>query len=326
MSHDARWSAVLRREPAPGFVYAVATTGVYCRAGCPSRRPLRRHVTFFATAAEARRAGFRACRRCGEDRVAALGRWLLAHPEEGTSLADLARRTGLSAGHLQRAFTRATGVSPRAFVRACRLARFRRALREGGLLDALARAGFGSTSRGHGVLGMSPGAYRAGAKGVEIRWTAAPSPLGRLQVASTSAGVCAVSLGGRVGDLAREFPGARLRRDDGGLRAALAALLKHLDGRLPRLDLPIDVRATAFQAQVWERLRRIPYGRTRTYAQLARAMGRPRSARAVARAVASNPLALVVPCHRVVRSDGASGGYRWGAARKAALLRRERGR
>lgn len=324
-TENARWQAVLRRQPAPGFVYAVATTGVYCRPGCPSRRPRRRNVRFFDSADSARRAGYRACLRCGRDRMAGLGRWLLAHPEEGTSLAALARRVGLSAAHLQRAFTRATGVSPRAFVRACRLSRFRRALKEGRVLDALARAGFGSTSRGHGVLGMSPGAYRAGAEGVEIRWTAAASPLGRLQVAATARGLCSVSLGGRVADLAREFPKARLRRDDGRLRAALAALLRHLDGRQPRLDLPTDVRATAFQARVWEALRGIPYGRTRTYAQVARALGRPRSARAVARAVASNPLALVVPCHRVVRADGAAGGYRWGVARKADLLRRERG-
>jgi AraC family transcriptional regulator of adaptative response/methylated-DNA-[protein]-cysteine methyltransferase len=222
-----------------------------------------------------------------------------------------------------RVFTRATGVSPRAFAQACRLARFRDGLRKGRVLDALADAGFGSTSRAHGALGMTPGAYRRRGAGEEIRYATARTPLGPLLVASTSRGLCAVSLGGTPADLAREFPRARIRKDAGGLRAAVAALLKHLDGRLPRLELPTDARATAFQARVWEELRRIPYGRTATYAQIAQAVGAPRATRAVARAIASNRLALVVPCHRVVRSDGELGGYRWGTSRKRRLLERE---
>ena len=322
MNDDLRWKALLRRDP--GHLYAVTTTGIYCRTGCASRRPRRRHVRWLATAAEALLAGYRACKRCGpDDRMARLAQEMAAHPEEAASLDVLARRAGLSPAHLQRAFTRATGVSPRAFLKACRLARFRSGLRRGKLLDALSDAGFASTSRAHGALGMSPGAYRREGRGEEIRYATSPSPLGRLLVAATDRGLCAVSLGGSVASLRKEFPRARLQRDVGGLRASLALLLRHLKGRAPRLDLPMDVRATAFQARVWDALRRIPWGRTRSYGELARSLGMPKAARAVARAVASNRLALLIPCHRVVRSDGVAGGYRWGAARKRRLLVQE---
>lgn len=322
---SARWSAVLRRAPGD-FVYGVSTTGVFCRPDCGSRRPLRRNVRFFDSPASARREGYRACKRCGPNgRVAELCAYL-ERAEERVTLPDLARRAGLSPAHLQRVFTRATGVSPRAYARACRLARFRTGLRRGGVLDALSDAGFGSTSRAHGALGMTPRAYRREGAGEEILYASAPSPLGRLLVAATSRGLCAVSLGGGVAALRREFPRARLRRDEGALRAALDALLAHLDGRLPRLDLPTDARATAFQARVWEELRSLPYGSTTTYAELARRLGNPRATRAVARAVASNRLALLVPCHRVVRSDGSLGGFRWGTSRKRRLLEREASR
>jgi AraC family transcriptional regulator, regulatory protein of adaptative response / methylated-DNA-[protein]-cysteine methyltransferase len=317
----ARWTAVLRREPGADFVYAVSTTGIYCRPGCGARRPLRRHVRFFDTAAAAVREGYRACKRCGPDRrIAELCRYILAHAAEPLSLRTLSHRAGLSASHLQRVFTRATGVSPRAFAKACRLRTFRDGLRKGSVLDALSDAGFQSTSRAHGALGMTPGAYRREGAGEEIRYAVAESPLGRLLVASTSRGLCAVSLGGSPADLGREFPRARILK--GALRAEVAAILAHLGGT-PRLDLPTDVRATAFQARVWEELRKIPYGRTSTYAEIAQAIGRPRAVRAVARAIASNRLALVVPCHRVVRSDGGLGGYRWGTSRKKRLLERE---
>jgi AraC family transcriptional regulator of adaptative response/methylated-DNA-[protein]-cysteine methyltransferase len=315
-----RWTQVLRREAA-GFVYAVSTTGVFCRPDCSARRPLRRHVRFFDRAADALREGYRACRRCGPDRrVAELCDYIRTHAAEPLPLRTLSARVGLTPAHLQRVFTRATGVSPRAFAKACRLERFRAGLRRGGLLDALSDAGFGSTSRAHGALGMTPGAYRREGAGEEIRYATARTPLGRLLVASTSRGVCAVSLGRSPADLAREFPRARIRK--GVLREEVAAILAHLRGT-PSLDLPTDVRATAFQARVWEHLRRIPYGRTTTYAEVARAIGRPRAARAVARAVGSNRVALVVPCHRVVRSDGELGGYRWGMSRKRRLLERE---
>ncbi len=327
MTNLTRWRKVVGREADPGFVYAVSTTGIYCRPGCASRLPRREHVRFFATAAEALREGYRACKRCAPDgRMAELARRLAAHPEERATLAELARRAGLSPAHLQRAFTRATGVSPRAFLKACRLERFRRGLRRGRVLDALADAGLGSTSRAHGALGMSPGAYRDEGRGEEIRYATAASPLGRLLVAATSRGLCAVSLGGTAAALRKEFPRARLRKDVGGLRASLNLLLRHLAGRAPRIELPTDLRATAFQARVWEALRRIPYGRTRTYGEIARELGLPRGARAVARAVASNRLALVIPCHRVVRGDGVAGGFRWGPSRKRRLLAREAAR
>ncbi|HEX7896525.1 MAG TPA: methylated-DNA--[protein]-cysteine S-methyltransferase [Planctomycetota bacterium] len=316
-----RWTSVLRRTSGADFVYAVSTTGIYCRPDCPSRRPLRRHVRFFDRAAEAVREGYRACKRCApDDRIARLCAYILAHPAAPLSLRALASRAGLSAGRLRRRFTRATGVSPRAFAKAGRIAAFRAGLRQGSLLDALSDAGFGSTSRAHGALGMTPGAYRREGAGEEIRYAVARSPLGRLLVASTSRGLCAVSLGGTPAELAREFPRARIRK--GALRAEVAAILAHLRGT-PRLDLPTDVRATAFQARVWDQLRKIPYGRTTTYAAVARALGAPKSARAVARAVASNRVALVVPCHRVLRSDGGLGGYRWGTSRKKRLLERE---
>ena len=321
----ARWAAVLRREAGAAFVYAVSTTGVFCRPDCGSRRPLRRHVRFFDRPADALREGYRACKRCGPDaRIARLCAYLREHAAEPLRLLDLARRAGLSPSHLQRVFTRATGVSPRAFVKACRLRRFRTELRRGSVLDALGQAGFASTSRAHGALGMTPRAYRREGAGEEIRYASAPSPLGRLVVAATSRGICAVNLGGGVAELRREFPRARLRRDEGTLHDALRALLAYVDGRQPRLDLPMDVRATAFQARVWEALRAVPYGRTTTYAALARALGLPRAARAVARAVASNRLALLIPCHRVVRSDGGVGGFRWGTSRKRRLLQGER--
>lgn len=318
---DARWRALQRKAARRDFVYGVSTTGICCRPGCASRRPLRRHVRFFATTAAALREGYRLCKRCGpDDRMWKLARRLLALPEEGASLAALARRAGLSPAHLQRVFTRATGVSPRAFVKACRLARFRRGLRRGRVLEALADAGFGSTSRAHGVLGMSAGAYRRRGAGEEIRYAFAATPLGRVLVASTSRGVCAVSLGGTRAGLAREFPAARLRKDAGGLKTALRAVLAEIDGRPSGGGLPTDVRTTAFQARVWELLRKIPRGETRSYGELARALGRPQAARAVARAVGSNRLAVLIPCHRVVRSDGGLGGYRWGRDRKRRLL------
>lgn len=318
-----RWSSVLRRTPGADFVYAVSTTGIYCRPDCPSRRPLRRNTRFFDSPADALREGYRACKRCGPDRrVAELCDYIRAHAAEPLPLRTLSARVGLTPAHLQRVFTRATGVSPRAFAKACRLERFRSGLRRGRTLDALADAGFGSTSRAHGVLGMTPGAYRRQGAGEEIRYATAATPLGRLLVASTSRGLCAVSLGGSLADLAREFPRARVRK--GELRTEVAAILASLDGPAP--DLPTDVKATAFQARVWEHLRKIPYGSTTTYAEVAKALGRPRAVRAVARSVGSNRLALLVPCHRVVRGDGELGGYRWGMSRKRRLLERERAR
>lgn len=252
-----------------------------------------------------------------------------AHPEERHTLGDLAGQVGLSRFHFQRAFTRVVGISPHAYQEACRLGHVRSALRSGErVTPALYDAGYGSSSRLYErsgrALGMTPATYRRGAPGVEIDFALADSPLGRLLLAATARGVCRVMIGDRdhvlERDLRREYPQAVVRRNDRMLSAQVRVLLDHLRGRAPHVDLPIDVRATAFQWRVWKQLQAIPYGETRTYRQVAAAMGRPTATRAVARACATNPVALVIPCHRVVRTDGSLGGYRWGIPRKRALL------
>ncbi len=343
-SDDRRWSAVLTRDrDADGrFVYAVTTTGVFCRPSCPSRRPRRDHVTFFAAPAEAERAGFRACFRCapaGARPVSAAARavaeaasYLRAHATNTVGLAELAARVGLSPSHLQRAFTAHTGVSPREFQAACRADHFRTALRRGqDVTTATYEAGYGSPSRVSANkptgAGLTPSAYRKGAPGAVITYAVVTSAFGRLLVAATAAGVCAVKLGTAddmlSADLTAEFPGATVTR--GTLPAGWAKAIATAIGARPATtpDVPLDVRGTAFQWRVWKALQAIPAGETRSYAQVAAAIGRPTAVRAVARACATNPVALVVPCHRVVPSAGGTGGYRWGAARKAALLARE---
>jgi AraC family transcriptional regulator of adaptative response/methylated-DNA-[protein]-cysteine methyltransferase len=340
---ETAWAAVLDRDRSfdGRFVYAVRTTGVFCRSGCSSRRSDRRHVSFFPRPAEARTAGFRPCRRCVPDSalspeaeaVQRVRAHIEAHLDERLTLGDLAPVAGLSPAHLQRRFKAALGLSPREYVRARRAERFKREARRGrSVTDALYRAGYGSGSRlyeeSDARLGMTPGAYRRGGEGQLIRYTTAPCALGLVLVASTERGLCAVQIGdsarGLEEALARDYPRAERRRDDAALRPALAAILAHLDGAVPRLDLSLDVAASAFQMRVWRALQDIPYGERRSYAEIAAAVGEPRAARAVARACASNRVALLVPCHRVVRSDGALGGYRWGEARKRRLLEGER--
>jgi AraC family transcriptional regulator of adaptative response/methylated-DNA-[protein]-cysteine methyltransferase len=343
-SDAARWQAVLAHDrSADGlFVYAVRSTGIYCRPSCPSRRPRRNGVAFFDTPAGAREAGFRACRRCHPDTPIAADPWVekirratayLANVDGHPSLAALAARVGGSPYHLQRNFKRLVGLTPREYAEACRLRRVKSRLRRGGpVTAAIVDAGYASSSRFYEravpKLGMSPSAYRRGGAGMIIRFTIVDSPLGRLLVAATPRGVCAVAMGATDRDLsaalAREYPAARTAADEGGLARWTKAILGHLEGRRPRLDLPLDVQATAFQWQVWQALEAIPSGETRTYGDVARAIGRPRAARAVARACATNPVALAIPCHRVVPAAGGFGGYRWGAARKKAILARER--
>ena len=342
----ACWQAVLARDrTADGsFVYAVGSTGIYCRPGCASRRPRRDRVAFFQTPADARRAGFRACRRCRPDAPAAADPWVekirratayLSNVDGHPSLAMLAARLGGSPYHVHRHFTRLVGVTPRAYAEACRLRKVKTRLRAGDTVTAaMFDAGYVSSSRFYEravpKLGMTPSAYRNGGAGMSIRFTIADAPLGKLLVAATSRGVCAVALGTTAQALSHalglEYPAARISADEVGLAGWTTAILTHLAGRLPRLDLPLDVRATAFQWQVWQALEAIPYGETRTYTDVARAIGRPRAARAVARACATNPVALVIPCHRVVPAAGGVGGYRWGLSRKKALLARERRR
>ena len=340
----ARWDAVLGRDrDADGlFVYAVRSTGVYCRPSCPSRRPHRDRVAFFDTPSEARRGGFRACLRCHPDAPLAADPWIekvrratvyLANVDGHPSLAMLASRLGGSPYHLQRNFKRLVGVTPREYAEACRLGKVKERLRQGGdVTGAMFDAGYGSSSRFYEraapKLGMAPSTYRRGGAGMSIQYAVVASPLGRLLVAATARGVCAVAMGSSDAELtrslSREFPAATIAKDAGALKRWTTRILAHLAGREPRLDLPLDVQATAFQWQVWQALAAIPYGERRTYGEVAAAIGQPRASRAVARACATNPVALAIPCHRVVPAAGGEGGYRWGAARKKALLARER--
>jgi AraC family transcriptional regulator of adaptative response/methylated-DNA-[protein]-cysteine methyltransferase len=323
------------------FVYAVDSTGIYCRPSCASRRPRREVVRFFDTAEEAERAGFRACRRCHPRDAPPADPWVekirracvyLANVEGHPALAILARRVGGSPYHLQRNFKRLVGISPREYAAACRMRKVKARLRRGDdVTAAMLEAGYGSSGRFYEraapMLGMPPSTYRRGGAGMSIRYTIVRSPLGRLLIGATSRGVCAVAMGASNADLeaalAREYPAATIAADDTGLARWTREVLAHLAGRRPRLDLPLDVRATAFQWQVWEELRNIPYGETRSYGEIAKAIGRPRAVRAVARACATNPVALAIPCHRVVAATGASSGYRWGALRKKTLLASE---
>lgn len=337
------WSAVLSRDARrdADFVFAVRSTGIYCRPSCPARRPDRRQVVFFPAPDAAERHGFRPCRRCrpreAANRLAALvqnaARYIRAHADQPVRLSALAAALGCSPGHLQRTFRRATGISPRQFAEALRLRRFKSGVRSGSsVTDSLYDAGFGSSSRlyerSNVQLGMTPATYRRGGEGMKIGYTIVRSPLGRLLVAATERGISAVYLGDADAPLRRElhheYPHAEIHPAGGEFSRWVRALLKHLSGGHPKLDLPLDVRATAFQQRVWQEVRRIPYGATRTYGQVARALGKPTATRAVARACATNPVSVVVPCHRVVRQDGSPAGYRWGLERKQALLARER--
>jgi AraC family transcriptional regulator, regulatory protein of adaptative response / methylated-DNA-[protein]-cysteine methyltransferase len=344
---EVRWTAVLAHERAAdgAFVYAVRSTGVYCRPSCPSRRPRRDRVAFFETTEAAREAGFRACKRCRPDTVAAgADPWVekvrracvyLSNVDGHPALATLAARLGGSPYHLQRNFKRLVGVTPREYAEAVRLRKVKGRLRQpGDITGAMLDAGYGSSSRFYEravpKLGMAPSVYRRGGAGMQIGYTIVESPnasLGRLLVAATSRGVCAVAMGSSDTELtralAREYPAAAITTDAGALAQWTTSILAHLSGRRPRLDLPLDVQATAFQWQVWQALAAIPYGETRTYSDVAASIGRPRAVRAVARACATNPVALAIPCHRVVPAAGGAGSYRWGAGRKEALLRQE---
>lgn len=340
----AKWRSVLARDrSADGrFVYAVASTGIYCRPSCASRRPKAGNVAFFDTPDAARRAGFRACRRCRPDDPAPADPWIdkirracvyLANVDGHPSLASLAARLGGSPYHLQRNFKRIVGVTPREFADAVRVGKVKRALRAGGdVTGAMFDAGYGSSSRFYeragAKLGMSPTTYRRGGAGVAIAYAITGSPLGRLLVAATPRGVCSVTMGASDAELVRrlraEYPAADVTADTKSLARWTSEIVAHLNGTRRRLELPLDIQATAFQWRVWQALSAIPYGETRTYGDIARAVGRPRAVRAVARACATNPVALAIPCHRVVPAAGGVGGYRWGTERKTAILARER--
>ena len=338
ITDDARWQAVLAREPAD-FLYGVATMGVYCRPTCPSPRPKRQNVRFFADRAEALAAGFRACRRCDPDGTrAVLAREVVADAcamidaaETIPSLDTLAKRAGYSRFHFLRLFRDHTGLTPRSYAEGVRARRLAAALATGArVADAIAEAGFGSESRVYEapeLLGMTPGAARRGGKGETIRTTLADSPFGRLLVATTEKGVCFLGFAepdeALLGDLRQRFPKARIVPDESGLAAIVTAVVAFMAEPRAALDLPLDLRGTAFQLRVWEALRRIPLGQTTTYGALAAAMGEPKAIRAVARSCARNPVSLAVPCHRVLGADGTLTGYRWGIPRKQAMLARE---
>jgi len=336
-------AAVLARDPgADGqFVYAVRTTGVYCRPSCPSRTARRENMRFFPTAALAQAAGYRACRRCRPDAAPTGARQAdvvgtacraLESSVSGMALADLAGAAGLSPHHFHRMFKRITGLTPKAYFKAVRDRRLQGALASAGsVTDAIYAAGFNSAGRfyadGAATLGMAPLAYRGGGAGQCIRYAVEPCSLGYVMVAATARGVCAIELGDAqpalISRLQRRFARASLDPGDAQFRGWVQRVLAFIE--LPRslLDLPLDIQGTVFQRRVWQALQAIPAGVTVSYGELAAAIGRPSAVRAVARACASNPVALAVPCHRVVRANGAVAGYRWGAERKAELLRRE---
>lgn len=345
LDDEARWQAVQQRDERFNgvFVYAVRSTGIYCLPTCASRRPRREQVTFFSSCEEAEAAGFRACRRCHprealtHDQRAEVVRQatalIEADLEAPPSLGELGRQLGLSPSHLHRLFKDVTGLTPHQFAAGQRLSRFKAGVKAGrDVTTALYDAGYSSSSRLYenaaDRLGMTPASYRRGGQGLSIRYAIVDTFLGRMLVAATGRGICAVSFGEEderlEAFLRSEYPAASLQRDDAALGTWVRALVQHLEGRLPRLDLPLDLQATTFRLRVWEELRKIPYGETRTYAEVAQAIGQPKATRAVANACAANPAAIVTPCHRVVRSDGQPGGYRWGAERKRSLLERER--
>src|ERR1017187_82863 len=336
---DQRWQAVQQRDVnADGqFVFAVRSTGIYCRPSCPARRPARHQVVFFPSCDAAEQHGFRACRRCHPREVSAhatmvtrVCRLIEADLEEPLSLAALGDKVGVSPFHLQRIFKRALGVSPRAYADACRFRAFKRQLKQGpSATNAVYAAGYGSSSRAYertaSRLGMTPTRYRQGGEQTRIHYLTTKCVLGHMLVAATDKGICRISFGDSVATLERslreEFPTADVQRGGANLHSWTRSILRHLNGHQPRLDLPLDVRATAFQSRVWTALRSIPYGETRSYKQIAKAVGRPKAVRAVAHAC--NPAALLIPCHRVVRENGALAGYRWGLKRKRVLLAKE---
>jgi AraC family transcriptional regulator, regulatory protein of adaptative response / methylated-DNA-[protein]-cysteine methyltransferase len=336
------WRATLSRDTrADGtFVLAVRSTQIYCRPSCPARRPLRRNVVFFRTREEAEKQGFRPCLRCKPNEVAgpvalverATRQWAES-AEESVRFGALSGTLGTTPATLRRAFLQVTGLRPRELAEALRLARFKKMLRGGkSITDALYETGYGSSSRvyerSNAQLGMTPATYRKGGMGMKIGYSIAKSTLGKVLVAATDRGVSAVYLGDAeaklVQELKDEYPRAELVPADDSFERWVKEIVQRVEGKPPRIELPLDLQATAFQRRVWQELQRIPAGTTRTYSQVAKALGNPKAVRAVARACATNPVSIVVPCHRVIREDGNLAGYRWGLSRKEQLLAQEK--
>ena len=348
MNNPELWKAVLSRDSSRdgSFVFAVRSTGIYCRPSCPARRPRREQVSFFQVPEAAEQAGFRACRRCHPRRAQAddprieLVRQIChaidEHDEEPQTLKTLSADTGVSPHHLQRTFKEVMGITPRQYAESRRLDRFKTGVKSGAsVTDAMYDAGYGSSrglyERSSAQLGMTPATYGRGGRGMRVIYTTTGCSLGRLLVAATERGVCSVALGDSDSALIQalfdEYPNASIDSRDTSVSPSLNLwlhqVLELISGQAPHADLPLDFQATAFQWQVWEELRRIPRGATRSYQQIAEAIGKPKAVRAVARACAGNHVALVIPCHRVIREDKSLGGYRWGIERKRRLLTEE---
>jgi len=339
---DKYWRATLDRDRrADGdFVLAVRSTHIYCRPSCPARRPLRRNVTFFRTREEAEKQGYRPCLRCRPNEIAACSalvaqaaKLLAQSTDETPRLPEIAEQLKSSTAALRRAFRQVTGLTPREMTEALRVKHFKSLLRAGkNITDALYETGYGSSSRvyerSNAQLGMTPATYQKGGKGMKLEYTIAKSPLGKVLVAATERGISAVYLGDAQGkliaELREEYPRAEISAASGGTQRWVREIVQRIEGQPPQEDLPLDLLATVFQRRVWQELQKIPRGTTRTYSQVARALGQPKAMRAVARACANNPVSIVVPCHRVVREDGSLAGYRWGLHRKEHLLAAER--
>jgi AraC family transcriptional regulator, regulatory protein of adaptative response / methylated-DNA-[protein]-cysteine methyltransferase len=348
MSNPDLWNAVLARDASRdgSFVFAVRSTGIYCRPSCPARRPHREQVRFFKIPEAAEQAGFRACKRCHPRRAHASNPHIELvrrvchiideHDHDSVTVESLSSIAGVSAHHLQRTFKQIMGITPRQYADSRKLNRFKSGVKNGAsVTEAMYDAGYGSSralyEKSSAQLGMTPATYGRGGKGMRIAFTIGDSALGRLLVAATERGVCSVTLGDSDAELIRalfaEYPEASIDSKDTSISPSLNlwldCVLDALQGE-PRRDLPMDVQATAFQWRVWEELRRIPFGSTRSYQEIAKAIGKPNAVRAVARACASNRLALVIPCHRVIRENKSLGGYRWGMERKEKLLKQEK--
>jgi AraC family transcriptional regulator, regulatory protein of adaptative response / methylated-DNA-[protein]-cysteine methyltransferase len=341
---ERRWQAVVERDGSLDgtFVFGVSSTGVFCRPSCPSRRPRRENVRFFENTTAAEQAGFRACLRCRPKAVdgnpqsamvRTVCRYIEHHIEDRLTLSGLAKEFRRSPFHLQRTFKAVLGVSPKAYIDACRLRQVKQNLQAGhDVTTSLYAAGYGSSSRLYErtatQLGMTPEKYRRGAVAAVVRFTTAASPLGRMLIAATEKGICSIQFADSDGELQqglmREFPFAVRRRDDAALAEWTISLARLINGQESHPSLPLDIRATAFQRRVWECLQKIPRGETRSYSAVAKRIGMPKATRAVARACATNPVAVAIPCHRVVREGGELGGYRWGVERKERLLEMEK--
>jgi len=349
MNEATAWESVLRRDASADdqLLYGVTTTGIYCRPSCPSRRPKRDNVAFFSSAAAAEHAGFRACQRCRPNRAKSPHRgverardYIDSHigdlGDERITLELLGEETGLSPYHLQRKFKEILGLTPAQYIRARKSERLKGELKRGETVSrATFGAGYGSSSRVYGDsdqrLGMTPATYRRGGAGAHIEYVTAKTSLGTLLVGATDRGVCAVTLGNNAktleAALEREYPAAtrvHVTTPSSSLSLWVAEIIESVDSDRVRLDIPLDIQASAFQWKVWRELQRIPFGETRSYGEIATAIGSPKAARAVASACANNRAAVVIPCHRVVRQGGALGGYRWGLERKRRLIEKER--